>query len=144
LTDYPADVGRVSLRASRRFRLIDSYWRRLPVGVACLPRRSGSARLGHGGEIESDIHAPKLPAAHSPVPPRHTRPFDINDHSHCVAIDAQLTELEHRLRTRGSAVRLANGYPMTIERPAEWSRGFPERNFASASLSVIVDQQAGR
>ena len=42
------------------------------------------------------------------------------------------------------AIGLANGYPVTIERLAEWSLGLRERNFALAPVSAIVNQQPDR
>ena len=38
----------------------------------------------------------------------------------------------------------ANGYPVTIERLADWARSLAERNLALAPVSAIADQQADR
>jgi hypothetical protein len=76
--------------------------------------------------------------------PRAIADLTIDDTPDRVAIDAQLAELERRARITGFAVGLANGYPVTIERLAEWSHGLPERNLALAPVSAIADQQADR
>jgi hypothetical protein len=76
--------------------------------------------------------------------PRAIGDLTIDDTPDRVAIDAQLAELERRARTTGFAVGLANGYPVTIERLAEWSLGLPERNLALAPVSAIANQQADR
>lgn len=76
--------------------------------------------------------------------PRAIADLTIDNAPDQVSIDQQLAELERRARTTGFAVGLANGFPMTIERLNEWSRGLPERNLALAPLSAIVDQQADR
>ncbi len=44
----------------------------------------------------------------------------------------------------GFAVGIANGYPVTIERLADWAHGLAERNLALAPVSAIADQQADR
>jgi uncharacterized protein len=76
--------------------------------------------------------------------PRAIVDLTIDDTPDRVAIDAQLAELERRARVTGFAVGLANGYPVTIERLSEWSRGLPGRNLALAPISAIADQQADR
>jgi len=76
--------------------------------------------------------------------PRAIADLTIDDTPDRVAIDAQLAELERRARVTGFAIGLANGYPVTIERLAEWSLGLPERNFALAPVSAIVNQQPDR
>ena len=76
--------------------------------------------------------------------PRASADLTIDDTPDRVAIDAQLAELERRARVAGFAVGLANGYPVTIERLAEWSLGLRERNFALAPVSAIVNQQPDR
>ena len=76
--------------------------------------------------------------------PRAIGDLTIDDAPDRVSIDAQLAELERRARITGFAVGLANGYPVTIERLAEWARGLPDRNLALAPVSAIADQQADR
>ena len=76
--------------------------------------------------------------------PRAIADLTIDDTPDRVAIDAQLAELEHRARITGFAIGLANGYPVTIERLSEWSRGLPDKNLALAPVSAIADQQADR
>ncbi len=76
--------------------------------------------------------------------PRAIADLTIDDTPDRVSIDTQLAELERRARVTGFAVGLANGYPVTIERLADWSRGLAERNLALAPVSAIADEQADR
>jgi polysaccharide deacetylase 2 family uncharacterized protein YibQ len=76
--------------------------------------------------------------------PRAIADLIIDDTPDRVSIDTQLAELERRARITGFAVGLANGYPVTIERLADWSRGLAERNLALAPVSAIANEQADR
>ncbi len=76
--------------------------------------------------------------------PRAIADLTIDDTPDRVAIDSQLAELERRARITGFAVGLANGYPVTIERLADWSRSLAERNLALAPVTAIADEQADR
>ena len=76
--------------------------------------------------------------------PRAIADLIIDDTPDRVSIDMQLAELERRARSTGFAVGVANGYPVTIERLADWSRGLAERNLALAPVTAIANEQADR
>jgi len=76
--------------------------------------------------------------------PRAIADLIIDDAPDRVSIDMQLAELERRARSTGFAVGVANGYPVTIERLADWSRGLAERNLALAPVTAIANEQADR
>ena len=76
--------------------------------------------------------------------PRAIADLTIDNKPDRVSIDTQLAELERRARITGFAIGLANGYPVTIERLADWARSLAERNLALAPVSAIADQQADR
>jgi uncharacterized protein len=76
--------------------------------------------------------------------PRAIADLTIDNTPDRVSIDTQLAELERRARITGFAIGLANGYPVTIERLADWARSMAERNLALAPVSAIADQQADR
>jgi len=76
--------------------------------------------------------------------PRAIADLTIDDTPDRVSIDTQLAELERRARITGFAIGLANGYPVTIERLADWAKSLAERNLALAPVSAIADEQADR
>jgi polysaccharide deacetylase 2 family uncharacterized protein YibQ len=98
-------------------------------GLMLLDTRPGAA--GPGSAQASGLPLPRAMAD-----------LTIDDLPDRVAIDAQLAKLERRARSTGFAVGLAFGYPVTIERLAEWSRGLPDRNLALAPVSAIAGRQA--
>ena len=73
--------------------------------------------------------------------PRVTVDLDIDQRADRLSVDAQLAALEARARLTGFAVGLAKGYPVTIERLAEWSRSLQEKNLALAPVSALASQQ---
>jgi len=54
------------------------------------------------------------------------------------AINQQLTKLEALARSRGMAVGIANGYPVTIDLIADWARGLQARGLALVPLSAVT------
>ena len=115
------------------------------AGPICAAQRVQASECAGRRAAPGEHRAPQ-----SGLPPRLTRfalgvaDLTIDDTPDRVAIDAQLAELERRARATGFAIGLANGYPVTIERLADWSLGLPERNFALAPVSAIVNQQPDR
>jgi uncharacterized protein len=58
-----------------------------------------------------------------------------------VAIDARLAQVERVALTSGFAVAMAQPYPVSIERLAEWAGDLPARGFAVAPITALVDRQ---
>lgn len=58
-----------------------------------------------------------------------------------VAIDARLAQIERIALTEGFAVAMAQPYPVTLDRLAEWSTEITARGFALAPISALADQQ---
>jgi hypothetical protein len=58
-----------------------------------------------------------------------------------VAINARLVQLEGIAQAEGFAVAMGRPYPATIEILREWAKGLPERGFALAPISAVVDRQ---
>lgn len=58
-----------------------------------------------------------------------------------VAIDARLAQIERIALTEGFAVAMAQPYPVTLERLAEWATEITSRGFALAPISALADQQ---
>jgi uncharacterized protein len=114
-----------------------------PVGLRPVLRD-----IGRHGLMFLDPHTSPASVASSEATkmrvPRAIADLTIDDAPDRVSIDSQLAELEKRARVTGFAVGLANGYPVTIERLAEWARNLPEHNLALAPISAIADQQADR
>jgi polysaccharide deacetylase 2 family uncharacterized protein YibQ len=54
------------------------------------------------------------------------------------AIDDQLARLETIARERGSAIGVASGLPLTVERLVQWSRGLEARGFVLVPVSAAV------
>src|SRR3546814_10416505 len=52
-----------------------------------------------------------------------------------VAIDARLAQIERIALTDGYAVAMAQPYPVTLERLAEWTAALTARGFAFAPIS---------
>ncbi|HEY2110350.1 MAG TPA: divergent polysaccharide deacetylase family protein [Dongiaceae bacterium] len=73
--------------------------------------------------------------------PRVTVDLDIDQRADSLSVDAQLAALEARARQTGFAVGLAKGYPVTIERLVEWSRGLQEKDLALAPESALASQE---
>jgi len=59
-----------------------------------------------------------------------------------VAIDARLAQVERIALTDGFAVAMAQPYPVTIERLADWATELTARGFVMAPISALADQQA--
>jgi polysaccharide deacetylase 2 family uncharacterized protein YibQ len=58
-----------------------------------------------------------------------------------VAIDARLAQIERIALTEGFAVAMAQPYPITLDRLAEWSTEITSRGFALAPISALADRQ---
>ncbi|MGF1629197.1 MAG: divergent polysaccharide deacetylase family protein [Kiloniellaceae bacterium] len=58
-----------------------------------------------------------------------------------VAIDARLAQIERIALTDGFAVAMAQPYPVTLERLAEWTTELTSRGFAIAPISALADRQ---
>jgi uncharacterized protein len=58
-----------------------------------------------------------------------------------VAIDARLAQIERIALTEGFAVAMAQPYPVTLERLAEWATELTSRGFALAPISALADRQ---
>jgi polysaccharide deacetylase 2 family uncharacterized protein YibQ len=114
-----------------------------PVGLRPILRD-----IGRHGLMFLDPHTNAASLASSEATklhlPRAIADLTIDDRPDRVSIDIQLAELERRARVTGFAVGIANGYPVTIERLADWARSLAERNLALAPVSAIADQQADR
>ena len=54
------------------------------------------------------------------------------------AIDDQLARLETIARERGSAIGVASGLPLTVERLVQWSRGLEAKGFVLVPVSAVV------
>ena len=54
------------------------------------------------------------------------------------AIDDQLARLETIARERGSAIGVASGLPLTVERLVQWSRGLEAKGFVLVPVSAAV------
>ncbi|SLN13452.1 divergent polysaccharide deacetylase family protein [Oceanibacterium hippocampi] len=57
------------------------------------------------------------------------------------AIDGRLHDLERIAAAEGSAIGIALGYPVTIERLAEWAATLNEKGLVLAPVSALVDRQ---
>lgn len=57
-----------------------------------------------------------------------------------VAIDARLAQVERIALTDGAAIAMAQPYPVSIERLAEWAADLPARGFAVAPISALVER----
>jgi hypothetical protein len=55
-----------------------------------------------------------------------------------VAIDARLAQIERIALTDGAAVAMAQPYPVTLERLAEWTAELTARGFAIAPISAVA------
>src|SRR3546814_9304031 len=60
-----------------------------------------------------------------------------------VAIDARLAQIERIALTDGYAVAMAQPYPVTLDRLAEWTPELTTRGFAIAPISALANQQKG-
>ncbi|WP_193367100.1 divergent polysaccharide deacetylase family protein [Pelagibius marinus] len=58
-----------------------------------------------------------------------------------VAIDARLAQIERIALTDGYAVAMAQPYPVTLERLADWATELTARGFVIAPISALADQQ---
>lgn len=58
-----------------------------------------------------------------------------------VAIDARLAQIERIALTEGYAVAMAQPYPVTLERLADWATELTARGFVIAPISALADQQ---
>ena len=58
-----------------------------------------------------------------------------------VAIDARLAQIERIALTDGFAVAMAQPYPVTLDRLAEWTTELTSRGFAVAPISALANQQ---
>ncbi len=58
-----------------------------------------------------------------------------------VAIDARLAQIERIALTEGFAVAMAQPYPVTLERLAEWTTELTSRGFALAPISALAGRQ---
>lgn len=58
-----------------------------------------------------------------------------------VAIDARLAQIERIALTDGFAVAMAQPYPVTLDRLAEWATELTARGFVIAPISALVDRQ---
>lgn len=58
-----------------------------------------------------------------------------------VAIDARLAQIERIALTDGYAVAMAQPYPVTLDRLAEWTAELTARGFAIAPISALANQQ---
>lgn len=73
-------------------------------------------------------------------------PYAVNDRTiderqaSRVAIDARLAQIERVALTEGSAVAMAQPYPVSIERLAEWAADLPARGFAVAPITALVER----
>jgi polysaccharide deacetylase 2 family uncharacterized protein YibQ len=59
-----------------------------------------------------------------------------------VAIDARLAQIERIALADGEAVAMAQPYPVSIERIAEWAGELTARGFAMAPISAVAAQKA--
>ena len=58
-----------------------------------------------------------------------------------VAIDARLAQIERIALTDGFAVAMAQPYPVTLDRLAEWTTELTSRGFAVAPISALANRQ---
>jgi hypothetical protein len=58
-----------------------------------------------------------------------------------VAIDARLAQIERIALTDGYAVAMAQPYPVTLDRLADWATELTARGFVIAPISALADQQ---
>ncbi|MEO3428163.1 divergent polysaccharide deacetylase family protein [Pelagibius sp. CAU 1746] len=58
-----------------------------------------------------------------------------------VAIDARLAQIERIALSEGYAVAMAQPYPVTLERLAEWATELTARGYVIAPISALADQQ---
>ncbi len=58
-----------------------------------------------------------------------------------VAIDARLAQIERIALSEGFAVAMAQPYPVTLERLAEWATELTGRGFVIAPISALADHQ---
>ena len=58
-----------------------------------------------------------------------------------VAIDARLAQIERIALSEGFAVAMAQPYPVTLDRLAEWATELTGRGFVIAPISALADQQ---
>lgn len=58
-----------------------------------------------------------------------------------VAIDARLAQIERIALSEGFAVAMAQPYPVTLERLAEWSTELTARGIVIAPISALIDRQ---
>ncbi len=61
-----------------------------------------------------------------------------------VAIDARLAQIERIALSEGFAVAMAQPYPVTLDRLAEWSTELTARGIVIAPISALVDRQEQR
>lgn len=59
-----------------------------------------------------------------------------------VAIDGRLQQLERMALTRGYALAVAQGLPVTLERLSAWAATLGERGFALAPVSALAQQES--
>ncbi|HEX6980784.1 MAG TPA: divergent polysaccharide deacetylase family protein [Alphaproteobacteria bacterium] len=60
------------------------------------------------------------------------------------AIDARLAEIERIARETGSAVAMAQPYPVSLERLAAWIPSLESKGFVLSPLTAVVNRQADR
>jgi hypothetical protein len=58
-----------------------------------------------------------------------------------VAIDARLAQIERIALTDGYAVAMAQPYPVTLDRLADWATELTARGFVIAPISALADKQ---
>ncbi len=58
-----------------------------------------------------------------------------------VAIDARLAQIERIALTEGFAVAMAQPYPVTLERLADWATELTARGYVIAPITALADQQ---
>ena len=59
-----------------------------------------------------------------------------------VAIDARLAQIERIALTEGYAVAMAQPYPVTLQRLADWATELTARGFVIAPITALANQQA--
>lgn len=76
--------------------------------------------------------------------PRAAVDRQIDNEAARAAIDARLEEVERIARDKGSAVAMAQPYPVTIERLAAWGPSLEAKGLVLAPLTAVVNRQADR
>lgn len=94
------------------------------------------------GMVEIDGDAMSAQAEQSGLPYTYTRQW-LDDVPSAESIDQALIRLEAEARDRGTAIGVAEAYPITLQRLAKWAEDLEQQGIALVPVSAILIERNG-